>query len=200
MAQGPFEKGKNKMTDAIDAFDEQQIPAGDISSLVTSAKELVTLEDQIEDVEQMLKKIKERANELKTKIIPDKMSELGLSDFTTNEGERIKIGDFVAGSLPKDEIKKKTALAAIEEMGGKDIIKNEIIVSFKKSQHNEAMALAVDLQQKGFVADVKSAIHPQTYLAFIRERLKKGEAVDTDRLSVFVGRSAKVETIKKEKI
>lgn len=179
------------MTD-VSAFDEQQ-PTGDLSLLLIMAQELVTLEKQIKDLEQLLKQLSGRANELKIKSLPDKMAEVGLSEFKTPQGDRIKVEDFVSGSLPKDPEKRSKAIATIESMGGESIIRNELLLAFEKSQHNEAMALADDLRQRGFAAEVTSGIHPQTYLAFVREHLRNGDEVDAEALGIFVGRKTKVE-------
>jgi len=179
----------------ISAFDEAPA-SGDLSGLLAQALELVDLEAQIKDLEQLMKQLAGRANELKTQILPDKMAEVGLSEFKTPKGDRIKIEDFVSGSLPKDVEKRKKAIDLITSMGGEGIIRNELLLSFEKSQHNEAMALADDLRRRGFPAEITSGIHPQTYLAFVRERLRNGEEVDSEALGIFVGRKTKVELAK----
>lgn len=175
------------------AFDEVVEMPTELGGLRKDAEELVTLEKQITEVELLLKKLNGRANELKISIIPDKMAEVGLNDFTMTDGTRLKVEDFVSGSLPKDPVRRAQAIAALEQVGGARIIRNEINLEFEKSQHNEAMALADELRGKGFAAEVKSGVHPQTYLAFIRECMRNGEAVDADKLGVFIGRKTKVE-------
>lgn len=177
------------------AFDGAR-DTGSIESLLKLAEELVALEIQVNDLQLLLKQLTGRSNELKTQILPDKMAEVGLSEFVTPVGNRIKIEDFIAGSLPKDPQKRIKAIATLEAMGGDGIIRNELLLTFGKSQHNEAMALADDLRHRGFAAEVTSGVHPQTYLAFVRERLRNGEEVDAEALGVFVGRKTKVELVK----
>lgn len=180
------------MTDTS-AFDEPQ-PTGDLSSLLNLAQELVDIEGQVKDLEQLLKKLSGRANELKTKTLPDKMAEVGLTEFKTPRGDRIKVEDYVAGSLPKEDPEKRArALAKVIEMGGEGIIENELSLRFERSQHNEAMALADDLRQKGFDVQVTSGIHYQRLLGFVREHLRNGDEVDAEALGIFVGRKTKVE-------
>lgn len=183
------------MTDTS-IFEVNETAGADLSSLLTMANELIQLERSIADAETMLKQMSGRANELKLRVIPDAMAELGLNEVVTSTGDRLKVDDFINGSLPKDPLKRMDAIAAIEEMGGSGIIKNEVNLSFEKSQHNEAVSIADELRQKGFHVDLHSGIHPQTYHAFIRERLRNGEHVDVDRLGVFVGRRTKVEMAK----
>lgn len=186
------------MTD-LSAFDEAPITNdSSLNSLLEQAQELIGVEAQIDDLNDLLKTLSGRANDLKTRIIPDKMAEIGLSEFATPEGHKLKIEDFVSGSLPKEPLKRKTAIEELEAWGAEDVIKNEINLTFEKAQHNEAMSLAEELREKGFDVEVKSGVHPQTYLSVIRERLAGGEEVDTEKMGIFVGRKTKV-TMKKEK-
>lgn len=188
------------MTD-FSVFDDGAPVASDsaIADLLAKANDLIETERQIAEVEALLKTLSSHANELKTKIIPDKMAEVGLSEFATPDGYKLKIEEFVAGSMPKEPERREQAIKRLEEWGADGVIKNEIHLSFDKSQHNEAMALADDLRQRGFHCEVKSGVHPQTYLAIIRERLASGGEIDLDEMGVFSGRRTKITPPKKGK-
>lgn len=188
------------MTEEASAFDEAPLTSNSaMAGLLTMAEDLIGLEAQITDLEQLLKALSGRATDLKTKTIPEKMAEAGLSEFATPSGNRLKIEGFVAGSLPKEPEKRAGAIEALEAWGAEGVIRNEINLTFSKSQHNEAMALADDLRVRGFECEVKSGVHPQTYLAVIRERLATGEEVDTEKMGVFVGQKTKVTLAKGSK-
>ena len=77
-------------------------------------------------------------------------------------------------------------------MGGADLIKTKVTVSFGRSGHNEAIALQHDLRAKGHAAELASDVHAQTLMAFAREKLKSGEPVDADKLGLFVGRTTQL--------
>ena|SRR5687768_3530106 len=175
-----------------DAFDEPT-STGDLGSLLVMAKGLVAVEREVKELEALLKQRNGRATELKTQIIPDKMAEVGLSEFKTPEGDRLKVEDFVAGSLPKDPGKRAKAIETLEAMGGAGLIRNELMLTFEKSQHNEALALASELREKGFDVEVSSGVHHGVYCAFVREKLRNGEEVNAEALGIFVGRKTKVE-------
>lgn len=185
------------MTDDTDAFDVQQ-PAGDLKSLLVKAEELVGIQSQIEDLDQLLKTLNGRAIALKTKEIPEEMSAVGLTEFKTPDGSTIKVEDFVSGSLPKEVEPRAKALGKVVEMGGEGIIKNTITLEFERSQHNEALSVADDLRKQGFDPVVKSDIHPQRYLGWVRECLRNGTEVDAATLGIFVGRNTKVQLKKKK--
>lgn len=186
------------MTD-VSAFDEAPTASNaQIDSLLEKAEELITLEVQLADLKALTDTLSARANELKTKTIPDKMAEIGLSEFATPAGNKLKIEDFVAGAMPKEPLQREAAIKELEAWGAESVIRNEVLMVFEKSQHNEAMALVDDIRAKGFAVEVTSGVHPQTYLKIIRERLAGGEAVDLEKMGVFAGRKTKV-TLAKDK-
>lgn len=184
----------------ISAFDEAPVASQTaLDDLLAKANDLLATEGQISELEAVLKSLSSHANDLKTKVIPDKMAEVGLSEFATPDGHKIKVEEFVAGSLPKEIERRADALKALEDWGADGVIKNEINLSFEKSQHNEAMALVDDLRNRGIDCELKSGVHPQTYLAIIRERLASGEPVDLEVMGVFSGRRTKVTAPKPSK-
>lgn len=122
------------MNDAASLFDvEPAASNSSINELVALGENLIALEAQISEIEKLLKTLNGRATELKTKEIPDKMAEVGLSEFATPSGNKIKVEDFISAAFPKghDE-RERTAIKrihALEKMeGGSDIIKTEINV------------------------------------------------------------------------
>jgi hypothetical protein len=181
------------MTDFSDFDIGTQAPAsGDkVDKIIRIAEEGRAIEAQIEATESLLAAQKGRANEIKTRLLPDAMAEAQLSEFKMTDGTNIKVDDFVSGSLPKEEPARSAAIQFLEAEGAGAIIKNEIVLTFEKSQHNEALALADELRTRGFLCDVKSSVHPQTYLSWARDALKQGLALDAERLNLFIGRKAK---------
>lgn len=176
-----------------DPFDVQIEPNKEaIQALVDQATELVNLENEIACCEQYLKSISGRANMLKTQVIPDKMSELGLMEFRMEDGSRIKVEQYTVGSLPKEPAQKESALQFLEEQGAEGIIKSAVTMEFDKTRHNEALAIADELRSKGFPVDVNSTVNHMTYAAALREMIRNGVAVDQQRMGIFIGRRAKV--------
>lgn len=187
------------MSDDISEFDEAPVASESaLAALLEQAEELVSLERQIKEVDDLLTTLTKRANLLKTSVIPDRMAEVGLSEFKTPAGDRVRVEDFVSGSLPKEPEARAAAIKRLEEWGAEDIIKNEIQVFFEKKQHNAAMAIADEIREQGFSCEVKSGVHPQTYLAFMRERLAEGEEVNAQEMGIFIGRKTKVALVKEK--
>lgn len=180
MNDNPFETYAPKQDDSM------------LSSMIKLANEMFELETTKEDVEKELKEINLRLNTIKSSELPDMFGELGLSEFKLENGIKLKVQDFVSGSLPKDETKRKEAIAWIEANDGSDLIKTKIGMEFTKNQHNMAIDVAERLKEEGYEVDCKSDIHSQTLCSFARERLKNGDELPIELLGLYVGKTTKV--------
>ena len=107
-----------------DPFDmQEEAPASSDSAmqrLVAAAKEIIETEQLIAQLEENLSELKSRHNKAKTIALPDMMAECGLSEFRTDTGFRIAIEDFVTGSLPKEDSKRREAIAWLESNGAEN--------------------------------------------------------------------------------
>ena len=180
-------------------FDLNESASNDSSMqrLVSMAKEVIETEQLVEDLEDNLSDLKKRLNKMKTLEMPDLMAECGMSEFTTDNGWKITIDDFVSGSLPKDEMRREEAVHWLESNGAESLIKTELNLHFGKSEHNRALSLFADLSEKGYAISSKMGVHPQTLIAHIKERLKQGDEVPLDLLGLYAGRIAKIKKQKK---
>ncbi len=179
----------------VEDFDTQagegaSAPSDKLEVLHKTLDEATSLEEQLEQLDADAAAARSALNELKTKRIPELMTELQMSDLTRN-GWKVKVNDFVSGSLPKEEGPRKLAIDWLEAHDGGPLIKTEIGMQFAKSQHDEAKKLADRLLAEGFAVQLTSGVHASTLQAFARERLKSGEPIDTDVLGLFTGQVAK---------
>lgn len=181
-------------------LDDEGASAPSLSKLRKLGEDMMQLEREVSDLEELLKIKRSAAYKLKTERLPEEMAKAGLSFFELKSGGSIEIKDFVQGSLPKeDEQRRIEAIAYLSEIDGEGIIKNSITIEFSKSQHNEALSLNAELQQKGFETVLKHDVHTGTLQAFIREKLRNGENVDANKLGCQIGQVAKVKLEKGEK-
>ena len=179
------------------SFDEGAtgVAPDSLDRLNRKLEEAMSLNSSIEQMEDDLKAAKKQLNFLNTSIIPDMMAELGMTS-TTQRGYEVKISEFVNGSLPKEPEKRMKAINWLENHDGGDLIKTNMTINFSKSQHNEALDLAVRITEEGFAPTVESTVHPQTLMAYARERMKNGEVLDIETLGLFAGRVAKYTKVK----
>ncbi len=159
-------------------------------ALTNEAKSLM---ENIEGLNGQVSEATARLNKIRTKELPDVMSELSSSDWTNAAGDRrVKLKDFVSGTLPKEAELRAAAIQWLDDNGGSGLMRTVITLVFGRSEHAKALALAAKLKLDGFDPLVESGVHPQTLQAFARERIKKGESVDAEKLGLFIGRVAEI--------
>lgn len=189
-------------------FDEggaPKAPPAKLKKLIARGKELADAERAVEALSESLASAKVRLQHLKTEVMPELMAEIQQTEFTMEDGVKIAIKDFVAGSLPKDDGTKEgraaraRAIKFIEKNDGGPLIKTEVSMAFDKSQHNAALSFVADMKAKleeyGLEEthiDVVSGVHPQTLIAYAKEKLEKGGKIDLKLLGLHSGRYAKV--------
>jgi hypothetical protein len=163
------------------------------------AAECINAQSRVERLQAEEGLLKGRINHLKTIAIPDAMKQAGIGSFA-NDDLSVIVEDFVAGTLPKEEKARQKALDLIEKYGGGGLIRTVITIDFAKEDHDKAVKLYKELRKNNALnIELKSDIHNQTYLAFIRERLEGGKKIDTKTLNVFVGNTTKFKPVKKGK-
>ena len=171
-----------------------QAPSDALTRLNTKIGEAIELKQVVDQLEEDLKAAKQQLQLINTSVLPDMMAEIGVEKIVQN-GWEVKVSDFVSGSLPKDDVRKAAAIRWLEDHDAGELLKTSLSVDFSRSQHNEALNLAGSIEQQGFAPKVESTVHPQTLAAFARERIKSGEAIDTEVLGLYTGRVAQYKNV-----
>ena len=169
----------------------EKSPPDSLARLTDMARELLQMEEVVEQMESDLKAAKSSLQSMRTGRIPDLMNEIGIGSITVNN-RTVELFDFVSGSLPKDPERRLKAINWLESVGAGGLLKTEVSVEFSRNQHNTALALADDLRNQGFAPIALSNIAPQTLLKFARDRIASGEEIDFDILGLYTGKVAKV--------
>lgn len=167
------------------------------ADLIASANEAVKLEGKIADLEALLSAMKSRLNAIKTSVIPTEMLKLGQIAFTLSNGFKIEVEDFIVVQDIKDRTKKEAmrekrivALTGME--GGSELVKTEVFLPFGRKEHNEALALVGELRKRGLTVSVSSDVNVQSLKAFVREKMRAGEKIDTEALGLFIGTTTRI--------
>lgn len=154
------------------------------------------LQTSIDELEELLAGAKARFNIIKVKELPDAMAELGSSEWKSSNGRyKVEIGDFVSGTLPKEEKERLAATDYLAKNGAGPLIKTEISLGFGKEEHAQADKARKLLTKAGFTPTIQTGVHPQSLLAWARERMKNGEPINFDLLGLFSGRQAKLTVV-----
>lgn len=172
--------------DALKVKDDQ---LSGISSLARRAKEL---EKEIEDQETVLKERKEQFRKLTEEAIPEALSELNMKSFKMADGSSIDIKPFYGATI--SEARRAEAFKWLRDRGFGDIIKNTVSVRFGRNE-DELAARAINLlRAQGFPVEQSEKVEPQTLKAWVKERIEKGQPVDSELFGVFIGQKATIKT------
>ena len=152
--------------------------------------ELKRIEDEIQNAEESISKLKEQAKTLSQFEIPKMMEEMHITKLKLKDGESVEIKKIYGASIPQQH--QEAAFTWLRENGLGDIIKNDITVTFGRGEDNKASEYATLAQGQGFEPVQKIGVHPQTLKAVVRERLESGRVMPSDLFKTYAGNSTKI--------
>ena len=152
--------------------------------------ELKRIEDEIQNAEESISKLKEQAKTLSQFEIPKMMEEMHITKLKLKDGESVEIKKIYGASIPQQH--QEAAFTWLRENGLGDIIKNDITVTFGRGEDNKASEYATLAQGQGFEPVQKIGVHPQTLKAVVRERLESGREMPPDIFKTYAGNSTKI--------
>jgi len=181
----------NKLIDQMEKDQTEVIDkTSNIKSLAEEVKKLRTMEDQVKLQEEALKISKKELEVVSAEIIPTMLSEMGLSSLKLADGSSVDVKPFYSATITVQNRDKAFNWLRINGLG--DIIKNEISVSFGRSEDNKAAEYANLAKGQGYQPTQKLKVEPMTLKALVRERIEAGKEMPTDIFNVFVGNRTKI--------
>ena len=164
--------------------------ADDAKTLSDKVIELKNLEDEIENAEESVSKLKEKAKTLSQFEIPKMMEEMHITKLKLKDGESVEIKKIYGASIPPQHQEAAFTWLRNNDLG--DIIKNDITVTFGQGEDNKASEYANLAQGQGFEPVQKVGVHPMTLKAVVRERLESGQEMPSDIIKTYAGNSTKI--------
>ena len=152
--------------------------------------ELKNLEDEIENAEESLSKLKEKAKYISNIEVPQMMEEMHITKLKLKDGESVEIKKIYGASIPPEN--QEQAFTWLRNNGLGDIIKNDVTVTFGRGEDNKAQHYAVLARGQGYEPVQKIGVHPQTLKAVVRERLESGQEMPSDLFKTYAGNSTKI--------
>lgn len=176
-----------------------------IEGVTVSDKTLETIREQLRaarDIEQRLGDLASVVSEenknlhhLKFEVLPDLFAgagidNLGLPPEGNNPAYDAKLRPYyranIAASWPEE--KRAEAFAALEKLGGADIIKTTITVYLGREQRKLAQTVAAALKKLKVEFEVESDVPHSSLTAFVREQIEKRKRVlPLDKIGATVG-------------
>mgnify|MGYP003333261196 FL=1 len=175
-----FEEDQVKSVTQIDAA----------KSLSDKVIELKDLEDEIQNAEDSINKLKEKARILSQVEIPAMMQEMHITKLKLKDGESVEVKPFYSASIIPEV--QEQAFTWLRNNGLGDIIKNDITVTFGQGEDNKAARYAVLARGQGFEPVQKVGVHSQTLKALFRERSESGSDLPSEFFKTFAGNQTKI--------
>ena len=173
-------------------FEPEDKPMGDASLKALSEKsnQLQKLDDAIQEAEQTLGQLKAEYRELSEVDIPSMLSELGLSEITLKDGNKISTSTYYSARISED--KRDEAFQWLNDNGFGDIVKNTVSVSFGREEDDSARKLVDSLEDNGYTTAQKQWVEPMTLKAFVREQVEKGSDLPLETFNVYIGQKTRI--------
>tara|TARA_X000001382_G_scaffold52201_3_gene35609 strand:+ start:475 stop:999 length:525 start_codon:yes stop_codon:yes gene_type:complete len=146
------------------------------------------LEKKIKLKEQELSTLKDQHKQVSQTDLPEALAETGLSEIKLLDGSKISVNQFYNASIPKDKVEQ--AFTWLRDNGHEDLIKNTITCDFGRGEDGNAKVLKETLTGSGVSYTDKTAVHPQTLKAFVREQVESGQNLPLDLLGVYIGQKS----------
>ena len=184
---GSFDIRDEMINDSKDFLDTVEV--------TTIAQECVNLkkvEDEIAEIEEQLKKKKEEADHISSKVIPELLAEQGLSEIKLADGSKVSVKQEFRCTLPKDETKRAQAYEWLRNEKLGDIIKNNVFVTFGKGEDDKAKSLIDLAVANGYEPSQKSDVAWNTLTALYEERVKAGLDMPSDVFHLWIKDKTKI--------
>ena len=171
--------------------DQQQvIEKADVDTLASYCRELQTYEEEIAELEEQIKKKREKADKISSEIIPNMLAEQGISSLKLADGSSVDVRKSYNCTIKKDEMESAYNWLRENQLG--DIIKNEVSVQFGRGEDNKAEQLLNLAAQEGYEPSQKSKVEPMTLKALYRERVEAGLDMPSQFFNVFIKDKTKI--------
>lgn len=163
-----------------------------VTGIAGLARRAKLLEKELADLEKTVSEKSEQYRKLTEQTIPEAMAEAGMRKFVMEDGSTIDVKPFYSASIPKP--RQEEAFQWLREHGFDDLIKNTVSVRFGRNEDELCARLLNLLGTQGYPAEQAQKIEPQTLKAWVKERIEKGDQVDTELFGIFIGQKATIKT------
>jgi|TARA_R100000278_G_scaffold115200_2_gene93983 hypothetical protein len=167
-----------------------KVDTGVTNDIAQSCNKLLELQEQTKKCEDHLKKLHEEERLLSEQEIPNLMQKAGISMLKLADGSSVEVKPFYTAKIPVS--KQDEAFTWLRDNGYGDIIKNNVTVTFGKSEDNAASSVFHDLKEAGHNVTQKEKVEPMTLKAFVKEQIQNGHNLPMDLFGVYVANKTNI--------
>lgn len=177
------------LADSIDSTPDAPTD-GELLTISNLVKEQVSLEDQIEMLNEDLKEKGKRLRQLSEEHIPAALKAVGTSQFRTDDGLEVDVKEKMSASVSKKN--KPLVVAWLREHGHGSLVKNLVSAVFGRDQDEDAIRALNILTDSGFEAQQEVDVNTTTLKAFVKEQLEAGEDIPLEMFGVYIYNSTTI--------
>jgi hypothetical protein len=181
-----------ELFDAIEQEPEEQT---DLTIVKEKAKELRDLYLQKNDLEQQIREINNRIQNVEREELPDLFTKVGISavvvDQDGNHPPFIAKRKTVYSAKIPDE-KREEAMKWFEDQGHGDLVKATIDINFGMHEHEKRLKCMKVLSDAGIEFYASETVHHSTLKAFVKREITAGRIVPQDLLGVYIFDEVKI--------
>jgi uncharacterized protein YdaT len=185
-------KMSNEVTNMMLKDSKDLLDNVEITTIAAECVKLKQKEDEIAELEEQLKKKKEEADDIGSRVIPELLAEQGLSELKLQDGSKVSVRKEFRCTLPKDLDRRDAAYKWLRDQGLGDIIKNNVSVTFGKGEDDKAKQLLDLAVENGFQPNQKSDVAWNTLTALFQERVESGLDMPSDVFSTWIKDKTKI--------
>lgn len=163
-----------------------------LEGVANMAKRAMQLQAEIKELEDTLNERVNQHRKLTEEVIPEALTGMGMKSFKMADGSSIDIKPFYGASI--SEARRAEAYQWLRDRGYDDIIKNTVSVRFGRKEDELASRAINLLRAQGFAVEQAQKIEPQTLKAWVKERVEKGQPIDSELFGVFIGQKAVIKS------
>ncbi len=180
-----------QLQEQVESIEDQQKKV-----LHDKALELLAVNDQIKELQTVMKQLQARKNSLALQEIPailDDWNQVGVTYHDLSIDLKFDLyGNFPKVSEDGDTSKVDNAVQELTRIeGGKDIIVNRLTVDFARGKFDSVEEVSMDLIERGFNPVVASTVHHATLKSFVKKRIETTD-IDPTLLGLFARHIATV--------
>mgnify|MGYP003655915171 FL=1 len=161
-----------------------------LKTVAEVANRIIETEENIEQLEDLLKQRKKSLLKLTDEDLPAMLTEMGLSAFELEDGSKISVKQTYGAHIKVDN--KEAAFNWLRNHEFDDLIKNTVSVNFGRNEDENARTFLNLVEKQGYSAAQKTDVHPSTLKAFVKERIEQGDEIPMELFGVFVGQRATI--------
>ena len=161
-----------------------------VKSITDKCNDLKSLRKQIEDEEEKISTLKNKARDLEERTIPEMMQEAGVEKLVLKDGAIVEVKPFYAAKIPESRVDE--AFGYLRSNGFEDLIKNTVTASFGRGQDNQVSELISVCEKFGFNYNKKEKVEPMTLKAFVKEQVEGGKKLPFDLFGVYIANKTKI--------